>query len=66
MELYWRWFLDYCIISDRISVPGMVAKSVEREPRVREIGSSILGQVKPMTYKVDICPFLAWLSGLIG
>ena len=40
--------------------PGMVAESVERGPHVREIGSSILSRVKPMTYETDTCRFLAW------
>ena len=45
--------------------PGAVAKSVEREPRVREIGSSVPSQVKSMTYKIDTCHFLAWRFELI-
>ena len=32
-------------------VLGAVVKSVERRPREREIGSSVLGRVKPVTYK---------------
>ena len=35
-------------------LPGAVAKSVERWPRVREIGALVPGRVKPMTYEIDI------------
>ena len=45
---------------------GEVAESVEREPRVREIRSSVPSQFKPMTYEIDSCHFLAWCSALIG
>ena len=45
---------------------GAVAESVERRPREREIGNSVEGQVKPMTYKrVTFC-FLVWCLALIG
>ena len=39
--------------------PGAVAESVERGPRVQEIGSSVPGRVKPMTYKIYKLCFLA-------
>ena len=42
--------------------PGVVPESVERGPRMREIGSSVPDRVKPMTYKIYTCHFLAWLS----
>ena len=42
-----------------------MAKSIERGPRVQEIGSLVPGRVKQMTYKVDTCPFLAWQSVII-
>ena len=34
-----------------LSAPGPVAESVERGPRVHDIGSSVTGQAKLMTYK---------------
>ena len=43
-----------------------VAKSVERIPHVWEIRSLVPGRVKPMTYQIDTCRFLAWCSALIG
>ena len=30
-----------------------------------EIGSSIPGRVKPMTYKTDACHFIAWCSAVL-
>ena len=36
--------------------PGMVAKSVERMNRVREIGSLVPSRVKPITCKINPCP----------
>ena len=36
-----------------------VAELVECEPRVLEIGSSVPDPVKPMTYQIDACHFLA-------
>ena len=48
------------------ALPDVVAESVERRPRVREIGSLVPGQVKPMTYQIDTCRFLAWCFALIG
>ena len=41
-------------------VPGMVAESIESGPRVQEIRSLVPSQVKPMTYQIDACRFLAW------
>ena len=43
-----------------------MAESVKRGTRMQKIRSSILGQVKPMTYKIDTCHYLAWCSALIG
>ena len=43
-----------------------LGESVERGPHVWEIGSSVPSRVKPMTYKIDTCRFLAWHSALIG
>ncbi len=45
---------------------GAVAESVEHWSRVREIVGSNPGRVKPMTYKIDICHFLARCSALLG
>ena len=45
---------------------GAMTESVEREPRVWEIGSSVSHRFKPMNYKVDTCHFLAWCSALIA
>ena len=33
-------------------LPGVVAETVECEPRVRKIGSSVPGRVKPMADKI--------------
>ena len=41
-------------------------KPVERGPSVREIGCSVPGRVKPMTYSIDICRFLARRLVLLG
>ena len=54
-----------------VAAAGAVAESLERGPRVREIGrwaveNLVPGRVKPMTYKIDTCRFLAWRSELIG
>ena len=46
--------------------PGAVPESVEHGLRVWDIGTLVPGQVKPMTYKIDICHFLAWYLPLIG
>ena len=40
--------------------PGVVAESVERKPHVREIWSLVPRRIKPMTYQIDNCRFLAW------
>ena len=56
-------FLNYvyrCWGLDIWAVLGVVAESVEREPLVREIGSSVPRRVKSMTYKIDTCHFLPW------
>ena len=47
-------------------LPIAVAESVERGPRIREMGRFVPGRVKPMTYKINACRFLAWLSALLG
>ena len=42
-----------------------MVESVEREPRVREIRSSNLGRVKPITYQIELFHLLALRSTLI-
>ena len=39
--------------------PGSVAESVEHWARVREIVGSNPGQIKPLTYQINTCRFLA-------
>ena len=46
--------------------PGVVAESVERRPRMWEIGTSVLGRVNLMTYYIDTCCVLARRSALIN
>ena len=46
--------------------PGAVAESVEHGPHMREIVGSNPGRVKPMTYQIDTCHFLAKCSALLG
>ena len=48
------------------ATPKTVAESVERGPCMRKIGSSVPGRVKPMTYKIDACHFLAWYLALLA
>ena len=43
-----------------------MAESVERRPQVQDTGSLVPGRVKPLTYKIDTCRFLARNSALIG
>ena len=43
-------------VINHVVIPTVVAESVERHSRIREIGSP--GLVKPRTYKVDTCHFL--------
>ena len=38
---------------------GNVTEEVEQRLRVGEIGSLVPGQLKPMTYTIDTCHFLA-------
>ena len=45
---------------------GAVVELLERGPPVWEIGSSVPSRVKPVTYKIDTCHFVAWRSALIG
>ena len=42
-----------------------MAESVERGLRVREIVTSFPSGVNLLTYKIDTCRFLAWLSAFI-
>ena len=49
-----------------ITTPGAVAESVEHWSRLREIVGSNTGRVKPMTYKIDTCRFLARCLVLLG
>ena len=46
--------------------PGAVAQSVERGPHVLQIESSVPDWVKPITYQIDTCHFLARYSALTG
>ena len=46
--------------------PKVVAISVENRLPMWIIRSFNLSQVKPMTYKIDTCHFLAWCLVLIG
>ena len=39
---------------------------VERGPHVREIGSLVPVGIKPMTYTIYTCRFLAWCMAFIG
>ena len=54
------------ILSYFYNMSGTVAESVEHLHRVREIVGSNPRRVKPMTYKIDTCCFLAWRLGLVG
>ena len=47
-------------------LPGVVAYSVEHGPRVWEIVGSNLSRVKPMTYEINTCRFLARCTALLG
>ena len=47
-------------------VQDAVATKVERGLRMQVIWSLVPDQVKPITYKIDICRFLAWRLALIG
>ena len=42
-----------------------VAKSIEHVPCLRKIGSSVPGQVKPMSYKMYARHFQAWYLALV-
>ena len=41
------------------ATPSAMVESVERGPRVREIGSLFPGRVNPIIYQIDTCRFLA-------
>ena len=43
-----------------------IAKLVEHWSRMRDIMGSNAGRVKPMTYKIYTCRFLARCSALLG
>ena len=45
---------------------GAVAESVEHGTRVWGIGSLVPDGIKPMTFIIDKCRFLAWRLALIG
>ena len=49
-----------------VDIPGVVAESIERRPRGREMCSSGPGRVKPMAYNIDTSHSLAWWLALIG
>ena len=44
----------------------VVGESVDLRLLVRKVVSSIPSGVKPMTYKIDACSYLAWYSALLG
>ena len=46
--------------------PSAVVESVEHWSRMREIVGSNPSRVKPMTYQIDTCRFLARCSALLG
>ena len=50
----------------RPGLPGALVESVEHWARVWEIVGSNPGLVKPMTYKIDTCGFLARCLALLG
>ena len=54
------------IVHSITGTPGAVAELVKHWSRVREIVGSKTGQVKPMTYKIEACHFLAKSSALLG
>ena len=43
-----------------------MVKLVENQLPVRKVGNLNLSRVKPITYKIDTCCYLAWRSALIG
>ena len=43
-----------------------MAESLERMLPVRKVGSSSPGRVKPMTYQIGTCQYLAWYPALLG
>ena len=44
----------------------MVTKSVEHKHSVQKVRSSNPSRVKPVTYQIDTCGYLAWRLALIG
>ena len=64
----WRILYILTLIFHILSLvkPSALAHLVERGLRMREIGGMIPGGVKPMTYPIDTCRFLARRSALIG
>ena len=54
------------IVLLRISQPEVVTEFVQRRLPVLKVGSSNPSRVKPVTYKIDTCHYLAWRLVLIG
>ena len=48
-----------------LSLPGAAPESVERGPRMWEIGNSVSSRINPMPYKIDTCVFLARRKSLL-
>ena len=55
------WELELHILASSI-----LCLSVECMPHMQAFESSVLDRLKPMTYKIDTCHYLAWHSVLIG
>ena len=73
IESAWRVW-DYCtqaliashtLILLPIAIPHVVEESAERRLPERKVRCSKLGRVKPMSYKIDTCRYLAWHLALI-
>ena len=43
---------------------GAVAESLERRSHMREIGTLVPSQIKPMTYEIDTCHFPVLVLGI--
>ena len=59
-------YIYVCIYIYIYHVPDTLVESIEQRPQMLEFGLSIRCRVKPVTYNVDTCHFLAWHSALIG
>ena len=58
--------LTVCLMTWYLLVLDSVAESVERRLPMWKIESLKPSRVKPMTYKINTCCYLAWRSALIG